>query len=146
MHLVRVLASIIIAIAGAGACAAPREGPSRADPVEAAYAAGMTAAELAKGPKQETVHGWRFEIVGPTARFFACSDVETCSERLVEMPAKSVVAVRHVGRARPVRVDGSELDETDVVRLTIAKEVVPSRGGVATDPHRGLVVGVPAKR
>ena len=146
MHVVRALLWTLAGIAGAGACAAPKEGVHQANPVEAAYAAGMTAAEIAKGPKQETVHGWRFEIVGATARFYACSDVDACSERLVEMPAKSVVAVKHVGRARPVRADGSELEETDVVRLTIAKDVVPSRGGVASDPHRGLVVGGPTKR
>jgi len=137
---------MVVATAAAGACAAPREGVHAAHPLEVVHASAIAAGEVAKGNDQETVHGWKLEIVGESARFFACSDVDVCNEQLVELPAKSVVAVKHVGRARPVRADGSALEETDVLRLTLAKDVTTSRGGIAADPHRGLVVGGPTKR
>jgi hypothetical protein len=123
------------------ACAAPREGVHSASPVDAAIASGMAADELAKGKPSEVVLGWKLEVIGERARFFACTAEDTCGERVVEVPAKSLVAVKTVGRARPKRDDGSSAPETDVLRLTLANDVSTSRGGVASDPHRGLTFG-----
>ncbi len=146
MHLVvRVLALIVATISGVAACAAPREGVHAATPVDVAYAAAMSAKEIAKGETHETAYAWNLQIVGERARFFACPDEHTCGERIVDVPAKSVVAVKRVGRARPFRADGSELDETDVLRLTLTNDVATSRGGVVADPQRGLTVGGPTK-
>jgi hypothetical protein len=146
MHLVaRALPVIVAAVSGMAACAAPREGVHAANPVDVAYASAMTANELAKTKSQETVYGWNLEIVGDRARFFACPKEHACGERIVDVPAKSVLAVKHIGRAHPSRADGSELEETDVLLLTLAKDVTTSRGGVVADPQRGLTVGGPAK-
>ena len=137
---------IVVALSGTAACVAPREGVHAANPVDVAAASVMTANELAKSKDQETLHGWNLEFVGDRARFFACADEHACGEHVVDVPAKSVVAVKRVGRAHPSRADGSQLDETDVLRVTLQKDVTTSRGGVAADPQRGLTVGGPAKQ
>ena len=139
------MAAVAQALSGTAACAAPREGVHAGNPVDVAYASAMTAKELAKSEDHETVYGWNLELVGERARFFACSDEHACGERVVDVPAKAVVAVKRVGRAHPSRADGSQLDETDVLRVTLQKDVTTSRGGVASDPQRGLTVGGPAK-
>ncbi|MBX3208390.1 MAG: hypothetical protein KF764_25315 [Labilithrix sp.] len=135
----------VVVISLLAACAAPNEGVKSGSPVDVAYASALTAKELASTHNPETVYGWKLEIVGERARFFACSDERTCGERVVDVPAKSVVAVARVGRANPSRADGSAFEETDVLRLTLASDVTTSRGGVASDPHRGMVVNVPSK-
>ena len=146
MHLaVRALPVVVAALSGTAACAAPREGVHAGNPVDVAYASAMTAKELAKSKDHETVYGWKLEVVGERARFFECSGEDVCGERIVDVPARSVVAVKPVARVRPTRADGSELEETDVLRLTLARDVTTSRGGVTSDPQRGLTVGGPAK-
>jgi len=136
---------IVMAICGTGACAAPNEGVEPGSPVDVAYASAMTADELAKSKKQETAYGWKLEFVGERARFFACTDERTCGERLVDVPARSVVATQRIGRVQPSRADGTALEETDVLRLTLAKDTGTTRGGVASDPQRGLTVAMPPK-
>jgi hypothetical protein len=89
----------------------------------------MTAKELSHGDQEETVYGWHLEVVGETAKYFACTAEDTCTMRAVEVPAKSLVATKVVRR----------LDDVDVLRLTIARDVSTSRGGVSSDA-RGLVV------
>ncbi len=147
MHLVHraLRAMMLMAVSGIAACAAPSEGVQPGSPADVAVASAMTAKEIAKNDAQDTVYGWNFEIVGERARFFACTDEHACNERSVDVPAKSVVAVKHVGRTRPLRADGSELDEADVLRLTLAKGVATSRGGITSDPQHGLTVGGPTK-
>ncbi|HVH46133.1 MAG TPA: hypothetical protein VM925_27475 [Labilithrix sp.] len=137
--------SLVVAV-GISACVAPREGVHTAGPAEVVAASAMTADELARSKGQETVYGWKLEIVGERARFFSCTTEHVCGERAVDVPVKSVIATKVVGRVRPSRADGSELEETDVHRLTIASDVQTSRGGVVSDPHRGLTVGAPSKQ
>ena len=106
----------------------------------------MTAQELARTKGQETVYGWKLEIVGERARFFSCKTEDVCGERAVDIPANSVIATKVVARVRPSRADGSELEETDVHRITVASDVHTTRGGVVSDPHRGLTVGATPKQ
>lgn len=135
----------VAGIVGIAACAAPSEGVHAGNPVDVAYASALTADELAKGKKQETVYGWKLEIAGERARFFACTDDRTCGERVVDVPAERVVAVTRVGRVSPSRADGSTLEQTDVLRLTLGSDVTTSRGGVVSDPQRGMTVNMPPK-
>ncbi len=138
---------VLLASASASAlvaCVAPREGVHSATPLDAAVASGMAVDELAKAKKQDIVYGWKLEIAGERARFFACTAEDVCGDRVVEVPAKSLVAVKVIGRARPTRDDGSTGEETDVLRVTLANDTATSRGGVVADPHRGLTLGGPA--
>jgi hypothetical protein len=128
--------SVLLAVA----CVAPREGVHSATPIEAAVASGMAANELARSKPEQFVLGWKLDVIGDRARFFSCTAEDTCGERLVEVPAKALLAVKIVGRARPLLDDGVTADETDVLRFTIANDVTTSRGGVAADPHRGLTI------
>ena len=137
---------VILATADLAACVtAPREGVHTPSPVEGATAAVMAAGELAKDAPDEVVLGWKLVVVGDRARFFQCEAEDVCGERPVEVAAKAVVAVKVVGRTRPKRDDGSLVDESDVLRLTIHRATTTSRGGVASDPNRGLTVGGPTK-
>jgi hypothetical protein len=137
---IRSIPLLAVVVAGVAACAAPAEGVHPANPVQVAVASAMTAEELAKN-KHETVYGWNLEIVGERATFFACPEEHQCNERRIDVPAKTVLAVKRVGRVHPSGADGSELDEIDVLQLTLAKDAATSRGGVVADPQRGLTMG-----
>lgn len=56
---------------------------------------------------------------------------------------RSLVAVMVVGRTRPMRDDGTTAGETDVVRVTLARDAAQSRGGVAVNLTHGSTVGGP---
>jgi hypothetical protein len=112
-----------------------------ATPVDAALAAGSSANEIAQGSPDAVVFGWHLELIGETARFYRCDDATTCGMRLIEVPAKDVIATKVVGRARPTGADQTALPETEVLRITVARPLTTSRGGAAYDANRGLVVG-----
>ncbi|MDB4937780.1 MAG: hypothetical protein JWP87_4752 [Labilithrix sp.] len=131
----------VVALLFAASCAAPREGVHSATAADAAIASGMAVEELATAKKEQVVLGWKLEVIGDRARFFACSAEDACGERVVEVPAKALLSFKVVGRARPTRDDGTVAEETDVVRVTLAKDTTTSRGGVVADPHRGLTLG-----
>ncbi|MBX3261623.1 MAG: hypothetical protein KIS78_22565 [Labilithrix sp.] len=137
---------LLVAVPLLAACAAPSEGVRPGTPMHVAQASAMAAEELARGEKRQTAYGWKLEVAGERARFFACADERTCGERVVDVPAKSVVAVARVGRVNPSRADGSALEETDLLRLTLAEDAPTSRGGAASDPHRGMTVSMPRTR
>jgi hypothetical protein len=129
---------VAITIACAACAPTPQEGVHAASPADAVVAGAMVAAQP-PGETTETVYGWHLEVVGDQAKYFACSAVDACSFRAVQVNASSLVATKVVSRAVPVRDDGTSAEEVDVVRLTISHERPTKRGGVSSDP-RGLVV------
>jgi hypothetical protein len=132
----------VVATAGLLACVTtPKAGVHTATPMDAAIGAGMAADEIARSKGEEVIVGWKLTVIGDRARLFQCTSENTCGERPLDLPASSVVAVKVVGRVRPVRDDGSLASETDVLRVTVARGVTTSRGGVAIDPNRGVSVG-----
>ncbi|MBX3211863.1 MAG: hypothetical protein KF850_07510 [Labilithrix sp.] len=137
---------VLVALPLLGACVAPEEGVRPGTALHVAQASAMTAEELAHAKERRTAYGWKLEIAGESARFFACADERTCGDRVVDLPAKSVVAVARVGRVNPSRADGTTLEETDLLRLTLADDAPTSRGGAASDPHRGMTVSMPPAR
>ncbi len=99
----------------------------------------MTAKEVAHSASERTVFGWQLEVIGDRAKYFACTAVDACSSRAVEVAAKLVVATKAVSRTQPTLADGSLGDEVDVLQLTIARDIETTRGGAASDA-RGLVI------
>jgi hypothetical protein len=123
------------------ACVHPRqERPAPGGPYDVAVAGGATAIELAQGKTERTVLGWQLAVRGDRAKYFACSAEDACTADPVEIPAKTLLGVKVIGRARPVHPDGTSGDEVDVLRLTVSREPAgTSRGGMSSD-GRGLIV------
>ncbi len=133
----RALAAGLPIVMACFACAAPKEGVHDATAVDLATGVGQTARELASAEGKETVLGWNLAFVGDRASFFSCSAEDACDRHRIEVASKAVLAVKVIARTRPAGVDS----ETDVLRLTLARDVTTSRGGIATDPTRGVVTG-----
>lgn len=142
----RLLAAAILtaAVFAAPGCVSQQPGVHEANPAHAVVAGAMTASELSNR-KQSNVYGYGLQVAGDRARFFSCEAIDTCGDRAVEVSVPSLVATSVVGRARPLRADGTLAEETDVLRLTLAEDGATSRGGVAVDPHRGITVAAPRK-
>ena len=92
------LALLFAAASGVVRMRRAARGRHSATAVDAAIASGMAVDELANAKGQEVVFGWKLGIVGDRARFFACTAEDACGERLVDVPAKSLLAVKVVGR------------------------------------------------
>ena len=123
----------------------PAETPRTANVVDVAVASASAATEVARRhDDDDVVLAWKLEFVGDRARFMLCSGEDACGTRPVEVAAKSILAMKRVGRTRPVG-DTGPLDVVDVLRLTVAREAQLSRGGSAIDPTRGVVLAAPPK-
>lgn len=118
---------------------APSDKPRAADAYDVVTAGAMTAGELAKGHPDKSVYGWKVQLGGGRLTYYACSAIDACSQRSMEVPAESLAAMKVVGRARPTLEDGTLGEEIDVVQLTLTKDVQTTRGGASSDA-RGLVV------
>jgi hypothetical protein len=129
----------------AGCLVGPNEGVHSATVYDAAAAGAMTTKEVVEKPEDEVVLGWGLEIAGDGAKLRVCRSEDSCGTQVVEVPAKSLASVKTVARARPVGGDGAQLDEVDVLRVTVTRERRTSRGGIASDPAHGIVVGGPTK-
>ena len=136
------VAALLLVLIG---CVSNPEGVRSGTALDVANASAMSAAELAKGPREAVLLGWNLEVTGDRARFFECTAENVCGIRRVEIPAASLTSMKIVARTHPRRADGSDAEETDVVRLTVTRDVKTSRGGFASDPHRGLTVGGPTR-
>jgi hypothetical protein len=131
-----------LALLVCAACAAlPRatETPRPGSPIDAAAAGALEAHELAEGAPKETAYGWKLEIAGERARYFACSTADACTFQKVDVPAASVRATKVVRRTRPTREDGTSVEEVDVYELTLVRDESTTRGGSTWDP-RGFVI------
>ena len=131
-----------LVLVGLCACVVtPDTTPKAATPFDAAFAAGLSAKELAQGSPESAVLGWHLEVTGDRARFYACDDETTCGMRVVELPAKDVIGTKVVGRARPTPPDQPLDSEIDVLRITLTHPITTSRGGATYDESHGLSVG-----
>lgn len=132
-------APLVALVCGAGCFVARPEGTHSGSPADVAVAGALEAREVAEGAPSETAYGWRLEIVGDRARYYACTAVDACTFRRMDVSAESVRATKVVARVRPTRQDGTTAEEVDVYELTFARELSTTRGGATTD-GRGLLV------
>ena len=127
--LLRVLPALALALAGASGqgCAAvsavaellPLVSGAPGTAAEAAVRTAMKASE--KGPAPvPTALGWDVHVAAGRFAWRACASPTDCSASPREREADDVLALRPVGRARPVLSDGSVADETEVFELTLA--------------------------
>lgn len=129
-----------IAISFVIACSTPpREGPRAATAYDAAVAGAFAASELAHQAPEQAAFAWRLEVQGERATYYACTAEDACTYRRVEIPAAKLLGTTTVGRARPLRVDGTTGDEVDVLRIAFVHDTTTTRGGINSDA-RGIIV------